>query len=92
MKHPARSLLLAMIFLGVASADAQTANSSPTAPAPGGLPGTGTPPPTTRIPPSGGKTGTAVSAAGQPKAYKPSAAEIRAQKQLDRDMNICKGC
>ena len=88
MKYATCSVLLAMTFLATA-AEAQTANSSPTAPAPGGLPGT--PTPTTRVAPSGRKVG-AGPLTGSAQPHKPTGAEIRAQKQLDRDMNICKGC
>ncbi len=82
------ALIASLIVPAVASA--QTANGSPTSPAPSGL--VGTPRPLSRTAPSVGiqraNPGPASSVGGP----KPTAAEMAEKRQLDHDLKICIGC
>ena len=82
--------LLAATTLIPAAADAQTANGSPTAPAPPAL--VGTPRPISRTAPSAGLRGKAPSTTVQQPLPKPSAADLAEQRKLERDLKICIGC
>ena len=81
--------LATVLALLPATALAQTANGSPTAPASPGL--VGTPAPISRTPPTVGR-GTAAAPGVAKPLPKPTAAERAEQKKLDRDLNICTGC
>lgn len=75
-------------------ASAQTANGTPTDPAPPGL--AGTPRPISRTAPSVGARHPA-SAVGFPDSKgkpppKPTAAELAEKRKLDHDLKICIGC
>ena len=77
-----------------AIANAQTANGSPTDPAPPSL--VGTPRPISRTAPSTGvrlvnPNATLPATRTQP-APKPTAAELAEKRKLDQDLKICIGC
>lgn len=75
------------------SAEAQTANGSPTTPAPPGL--VGTPRPVSRTAPSVGTGAVATPGLALPpasKAPKLTAAQKAEQRQLEHDLRICIGC
>ncbi len=86
------ALIASLIVPAVASA--QTANGSPTSPAPSGL--VGTPRPLSRTAPSVGiqrdNRAPASSVGGPKPAPKPTAAEMAEKRQLDHDLKICIGC
>lgn len=87
--------LLAALMLLPAAAVAQTANGSPTAPAPRGL--IGTPRPVSRTAPSvgTGRAGTRTAVPGpepQQAAPKETAANRADRLKLERDLRICIGC
>ncbi len=88
--------LLALItsLIVPAIANAQTANGSPTTPAPPGL--AGTPRPISRTAPSVGaqrSNPALTSSAGTTRPTpKPTAAELAEKRQLDHDLKICIGC
>lgn len=77
-----------------AAASAQTANGSPTDPAPPGL--IGTPRPISRTAPSTGgraaRPGSTLPAAKMQAPPKPTAAELAERRKLDHDLRICIGC
>ena len=85
---------LIVSLLVPAVANGQTANGSPTSPAPPGL--VGTPRPVSRTAPSvGGQRAnpalpSSVGSAQPPP--KPTAAELAEKRQLDHDLKICIGC
>ncbi len=83
------SLLVATTLIAV-PAEAQTANGSPTAPAPPGL--VGTPRPISRTAPTAGVRGKAPAGTVQQQLPKPSAADRAEQRKLERDLKICIGC
>ena len=85
----AGSLLMATTIVP-APAIAQTANGSPTAPAPPAL--VGTPRPISRTAPSAGARAKAPAATVQQQLPKPSAADRAEQRKLERDLKICIGC
>ena len=86
----AMSSLLVATTLIPAPADAQTANGSPTAPAPPAL--VGTPRPVSRTAPSAGSRAKTPPALVQQQLPKPSAADRAEQRKLERDLKICIGC
>ena len=86
----AGSLLAATSMTLPIPADAQTANGSPTSPAPPGL--VGTPRPISRTAPSVGSRATAPAATDQRQLPKPTAAERAEQRKLEQDLRICIGC
>ena len=83
-----RSRLTPVVLAGMVfatAAVAQTANSSPTAPAPGGT--AGSPPSSSTTGPSGGAT-----AGKGPQAGPETDVERKEQARQDKVMSICKGC
>ena len=78
------SIALAGLLVASAAA-AQTANSSPTAPAPGGM--AGTPPSSSTTGPSGGAAMRKGDQAGPE-----TEVERKEQARQDKVMSICKGC
>ena len=94
---PFRLASASLVILGLAPpsiASAQTANGSPTAPAPPGL--VGTPRPISRTAPSTGpravKPGSPLPAARMQALPKPTAADLAEKRKLDHDLKICIGC
>ena len=89
-----RGLWLGGALLLPAEAGAQTANGSPTAPAPPGL--VGTPNPVSRTAPStrerAVKSGSTLPDAKLTPPPKPTAAELAEKRKLDHDLKICIGC
>ena len=83
-----------LMLLLPAAASAQTANGSPTDPAPPGL--VGTPRPISRTAPSTGvravKPNATLPAAKMQPLPKPTAAELAEKRKLDHDLKICIGC
>ncbi len=71
-------------------ADAQTANGSPTSPAPPGL--VGTPRPISRTAPSVGPRGKVPADTLQQPTPKQTAADRAEQRKLEQDLKICIGC
>ncbi len=87
----AGSLFAAAATLTIPSrVSAQTANGSPTAPAPPGL--VGTPRPVSRTAPSVGSRAKVPGATVQQQLPKPTAAERAEQRKLEQDLRICIGC
>ena len=90
----ARFSTLAAVLLLPGAAGAQTANGSPTAPAPPGL--VGTPRPVSRTAPSVGARRTGPGAQAAPAVTRPppklTAAERAEKLKLDHDLRICIGC
>ena len=82
------ALIASLIVPAVASA--QTANGSPTSPAPSGL--VGTPRPLSRTAPSVGMQRANPAPASSAGGPKPTAAEMAEKRQLDHDLKICIGC
>ena len=94
---PSRLARASLLILGSAlpgAAGAQTANGSPTDPAPPGL--VGTPRPISRTAPSTGvraaRPGATLPAAKVQPLPKPTAAELAEKRKLDHDLKICIGC
>ncbi len=87
----AAGCLVAATSLTIPSpAVAQTANGSPTAPAPPGL--VGTPRPISRTAPNVGSRAKAPAATVQQQPPKLTAAERAEQRKLEQDLRICIGC
>ena len=87
----AAGILLAAMTLTVPSpAGAQTANGSPTSPAPPGL--IATPRPISRTAPSVGPRAKVPTGTVQQPTPKQSAAERAEQRKLEQDLRICIGC
>ena len=84
------SLLAAATLTVSSSVGAQTANGSPTAPAPPGL--VGTPRPISRTAPSVGSRTKVPGATVQQQLPKPTAADRAEQRKLEKDLRICIGC
>ncbi len=86
----AGSLSAATTLTIPSAAEAQTANGSPTAPAPPGL--VGTPRPISRTAPSVGVAGKVPAGTVQQQLPKPTAADRAEQRKLEQDLKICIGC
>ena len=84
------SLLAASISSIPCPADAQTANGSPTSPAPPGL--VGTPRPVSRTAPSVGPRAKVPTGTVQQPTPKQTAADRAEQRKLEQDLRICIGC
>ncbi len=86
----AGSLWAAAILTMPAVADAQTANGSPTSPAPPGL--VGTPRPISRTAPSVGPRVKVPPGSAEQPTPKQTAADRAEQRKLEQDLKICIGC